>query len=88
MLVKTLIRVGEDDILKPATTGNFSGQKVESKGGQGEIDDSGGIVIAVLEMPTRRELVQISLYNGNQSRLLFWMGDKRNIPPSKKIYEV
>ena len=83
VLVKTMIRVGEDEILR-TTTGNFSGQKVESKGGQGEID-RGGIVIAVWEMPTRLELENISLYNGNQGRLLFMMGDKRNIPPSKTI---
>ena len=87
VILKTLSLVGRNcrfaELLK--TTNVISIGQVEVKGGQSYFDTSWETGIAMREIPTRLELVHISLYNGNQGRVLFRIGDKRNIPPSNTM---
>ena len=83
VLGRTVSRWGESGAFAGVfidTRGTVRGQEGKFKG-QGYYDTSGGIVIPTWEVPRRHDLEHISLYNGNQGRLLFRIGDKRNIPP-------
>ena len=80
VLGRTVSRGGESGACADVVI-DTRGQEGKFKG-QGYYDTSCGIVIPTWEVPRRHDLEHISLYNGNQGRLLFRIGDKRNIPPS------